>query len=1264
MKDLVLVLAAVLLPLGHADAQSTTYRPETTAGLVADATRGAARNTLAPPTATVSGSATICAGQFVELRADLTGSGPWTVTWSDSFVDYGVGTSPSRHVVTPGSTATYTVTSVSDPNGPGAGTGSATVTVLPGPAPSAAITAPSPILPGTTGLAASVPDAGAGATYAWTISNGMIAAGQGSPAITFSVGSAGQAVLGVTVSVPGSCAATGATSVWVGTNPSTSLYLSRLAGPTGGGGWFDGPDATASILYPTAVAFDGGGNLYVLDLVSNSIRKRTPGGRFSTLAGLAGSRGSSDGRGSGARFWFPEAMAVSAAGTVFVADTFNNTIRKVAASGIVTTLAGKAGTVGIEDGTGSDARFYSPAGIAIDGTGNLFVADSGSHLIRKVTSEGVVTTVAGQPWSPGKEDGDVSVARFRSPAGLAFDADGNLYVADEGNHSIRRITPAGLVTTFAGAGHAGWVDGVGTGAYFRSPRGVTVDAAGVLYVADSGNFVIRQITPAREVTTLAGLALARGEADGTGSGARFNEPAGVAIGPTGDLFIADLKNHAIRAMTPSRSVSTVAGRASNLGSLDGAATTARFFYPTDVAAESSGSLVVADSSNGSIRRVGPTGDVTTLAGSLGLLGSVDGTGSAARFYDPIGIAVAASGDIYVTDDMDHTVRKVTPDGVVTTIAGYASYEGERDGTGRAARFHEPWGVATDAAGFLYVADSWNCTIRKISPTGAVTTLAGLAGAMGASDGTGTSARFRNPAGLAVDRAGNVLVADRGNATIRKISPLGVVTTLAGSPGGGGTADGPGSVARFLSPTGLRLDGSGDIWVTDGILLRKVTPDGVVSTVAGPRDNSPGAANGTGRAAQLGAPYGFAIRPSGEVALADLQNHSIWGGVPSLADEAKIDSASGSVGVARQLDAQPRTATTWLWEVVRTEAGSSSALSSTTIPNPTFVPDVPGYYRFRLTATDGAKKSVTLTSLFVDLPAPTAVVSGNGTVCPGGSVSARVELTGTSPWTIVWSDGEVWPSITNDAFSRYLDVSSSTTLSISSISDATGPGISSGSAVFEVLPKTPTPVIEAPAQTGSGSPNQRASVSAHAGSTYSWWVTSGTITSGAGTNEIVFTAGPTGTMTIHAMETTPGQCQSSIASATVEVLPPGAATFFYPLTPCRVLDTREFVGPTGGQPVDGGSSLAVPVGGVCGIPAAARAVAANVTATQTSAAGYLVAYPADEAKPVTSTVHFAPGRTRASNTQLKLSTTGFGAVVISNESPGPAHVILDVSGYYQ
>ena len=326
-----------------------------------------------------------------------------------------------------------------------------------------------------------------------------------------------------------------------------------------------------------------------------------------------------------------------------------------------------------------------------------------------------------------------------------------------------------VISTIAGqVGFIGGADGSGVVARFNSPTGLAVDTAGNVYIADTANHIIRRMNSSGAVVTLAGMAGFTGTADGTGSEARFNSPQGVAVDGAGNVYVADTFNHTIRVISPTGAVSTIAGTAGSSGAVDANGASARFFGPTALAVDSSGTLYVSDSSNHAIRRVSSSRDVTTFAGSLGVAGFSDGSGINARFASPGGIALDNTGNLYVADSLNQVIRRINSGGTVTTVAGLAGNPGIVDGIGVIARFNRPIGLALDNSGNVFIADTFSSTIRKfVISTSEVTTIAGLAVSTGSTDGAGSAARFNQPVGIVIDSGGTLYVSDTRNHTIRR-----------------------------------------------------------------------------------------------------------------------------------------------------------------------------------------------------------------------------------------------------------------------------------------------------------------------------------------------------------------------------------------------------------------------------------------------------------------------------------------------------------------
>ena len=570
-----------------------------------------------------------------------------------------------------------------------------------------------------------------------------------------------------------------------------------------------------------------------------------------------------DGTTASPKFYSPTGVALAASGNMYIADSQNHCIRKITASGYVSTFAG-SGVAGFLNGAAAVALFNTPYSIAVDVFENVYVTESTSNAVRKITPSGIVSTYAGNVTTSGFLDGQDTNALFASPKGLGIDSSGNVYVADVINNRIRKISTTGLVTTIAGDGSAGYLDGQGVAAKFNRPNGIAVSSTGIIYVTDTSNNRIRSISSTGVVTTVAGSGVG-GMVNGQGIAAQFNAPRAIALDGSQNIYVVDYSNNRIRKITNSGSVSTLSGTGS-FGAVNGAGTVATFGYPEGIAVDALGNAYAADVINNCIRKITSTGDTSFFVGA-GVRGLENGQmGTMATFNSPV--AVAFNGGVtYVIDEFNSCIRKVN-NGIVSTFVGNSA-SGYADGQGASAYFSNPKGMAIDAAGNIYVADTFNNRIRKVTAAGVVTTIAGD-GTAGYADGQGVAAKFNNPYSLTLDTAGNIYVADTKNNRIRKISTSGAVTTIAGYFFSG-YLDGPATVAQFQNPKGIAIDNTtGILYVTDTTnnRIRKIATDGTVSTFAG---STAGSADGQGTAANFSNPIGITIDSAGNFYVGDYFN---------------------------------------------------------------------------------------------------------------------------------------------------------------------------------------------------------------------------------------------------------------------------------------------------------------------------------------------------------------------------------------------------------
>jgi uncharacterized protein (TIGR03437 family) len=580
---------------------------------------------------------------------------------------------------------------------------------------------------------------------------------------------------------------------------------------------------------------------------------------------------------------FTKAVAVDASGNIFASDVSNCLVAKIAPSGTLRLVAGN----GIcdysgEGGPATAASLNEPAGVALDAAGNLYIAEL--HRIRKLSATGTITTVAGSSLVGYSGDGGPATrASLYVPNGVAVDAAGNLYIADTLNQRIRKVTPGGIITTVAGNGQEGYSGdgGPATAASLDWPHGVAADAAGNLYIADTRNNRIRKVTPPGIISTAAGGGSAFPGDGGPATGASLSEPLGVAVDSGRNLYIAETFSYRIRKVAPDGTITTFPGTGQEGYSSDsGPATGASLGETNGVAVDSAGNLYIADTSNYRIVKVTGGGVVATVAGNGQFRYSGDGEPAiAASLNGPSGVSLDSAGNLYIADYRNARIRKVSPAGLITTVAGNGDKKGEPvDGVpATAASLHGPWGVAVSPDGNLYIGDSSACLVRMVTPAGIITTVAGSWPGYSGDGGPATAASLRGPTGVAMDPAGNLYIADTFNHRIRKVTPAGIITTVAGNGQQGYSGDGgPATAASLYNPEGLALDAAGNLYIADtfNLRVRMVSATGTITTVAGDGKLRYSGDGGPATSASLMYPGGLALDAAGNLYIADASNYRV------------------------------------------------------------------------------------------------------------------------------------------------------------------------------------------------------------------------------------------------------------------------------------------------------------------------------------------------------------------------------------------------------
>jgi len=652
--------------------------------------------------------------------------------------------------------------------------------------------------------------------------------------------------------------------------PGTVYQLSTIAGSDMVGD--AGPAIAAQLAQPEGLVVDSGGNLYIADAANNRVRKVSPAGTITTVAGTGHPGFSGDnGPAGSALLDQPYGVALDKAGDLYIADFGNQRVRRVGTDGTITTVAGNGQTGSYGDGgPATSAQMLSPRNLAIDPAGNLYISEFMGHTVRRVATDGTISTIAGTGIAGFSGDGGPAVAaQLAFPAGLALDPAGALYIVDTVNFSIRKVL-AGIITTICNQQNFGVPN--------TQLSGIAADSTGRLYIPEGVDSVVWALVPGGTLTLAAGIP---GSNSPSGDGGRalqtaLIKPVDVAVDSSGNLYISELER--VRWVAAATGIiSTIAGDGTFGFSGDGGGATAAVLNAPLGLALLAGNLFVADQGNQRVREVTAGGLISTVAGNG--VGAYAGDGLAATsasLFSPACVSFDANSNLYVADSYNNRVRMVQSSGVIITFAGNGStngFGGEGDPAVFTPLFH-PQAVLADTSGNVYVADTNHNRVIRVDPAANIHTVAGT-GSPG--DDTSSVPQLQGPTGVALDSAGDVYIADTLNHRVRMVTPSGTIATIAGTGASGFSGDGGAASSALLSyPCAVAVDSSQDIFIADGgnNRIRVVTPDGNIATIAGTGVGGYSGDSGAALQVALNNPCGLALDGSGNILVADTGNNRI------------------------------------------------------------------------------------------------------------------------------------------------------------------------------------------------------------------------------------------------------------------------------------------------------------------------------------------------------------------------------------------------------